>query len=88
MTVAIGTASLGGWYVGLAIGLAVVAVVVIVVTTILILARRISKQAQMAIDALDEARANTLPLWDVQQINDSAKRILESMRAARGALGG
>ncbi|MDQ5814698.1 MAG: hypothetical protein M3516_00170 [Actinomycetota bacterium] len=79
---------MGGWWVGLGIGTAVVLIVVVVVTTILFYANRIGKQAKMASEALDLARDTTKPLWAVQQINYSAKQILEAMRAARGALGG
>ncbi len=73
---------------GLAIGALVVVIVVLVVGAILVLAKRIGKQAGAAIEALDAAQKNTLPLWEVQQVNESAKRILTAMRTARKALGG
>lgn len=83
-----GEGHLFGWYLGLFIGFAVVAIVVVVVASILTLAARIAKQAEMATEALDQARINTLPLWDVQKTNDAAVGILAAARAARGALGG
>jgi hypothetical protein len=80
-----GDPHLFGWYLGLAIAFTVI---VVVVAVILAMAARISRQALDAIAALDEGRANSLPLWDVQKINESAKGILEAAKAARGVLGG
>ncbi|MGH2773202.1 MAG: hypothetical protein ACRDIU_08730 [Actinomycetota bacterium] len=81
-------AHLFGWYLGIGIAFAVIVVVVLLVAIILTLARRIGAQAQEAIRGLDAARVNSLPLWDVDKANESARRIVEAMRAARGALGG
>lgn len=77
-----------GWYLGLVIGFAVVAVVVVVVATILTLAARIARQADLATEALDVGRVNTLPLWDVQKTNNAVRAIIQAARTARGALGG
>ncbi len=52
---------MGGWYVGLAIGALVVVIVVVAVSAILVLTARIAKQAELATQAFDEARVNTLP---------------------------
>lgn len=79
---------MGGWYVGLGIGALVVVIVVVVVSTILWLAARIARQAELVTAAFDLARVNTLPLWDVMKINDSGKAILRATRTARSALGG
>lgn len=79
---------MGGWYVGLGIGALVVVIVVVVVSAILFLAARIAKQAELATQAFDEARVNTLALWDVMKINDAGKAILRATRTARSALGG
>ena len=38
--------------------------------------------------ALDEARINTLPLWDVDKINGSVRSITRSAQQARAMLGG
>ncbi|MGI8407372.1 MAG: hypothetical protein ACR2L3_02550 [Actinomycetota bacterium] len=83
-----GEGHLFGWILGLIIGFTVVAVVVVVVATILTLAARIAKQANMATEALDAGRVNTLPLWDVQKTNDAVRAIIKAARTARGALGG
>ncbi|MGH2706637.1 MAG: hypothetical protein ACRDJ4_16580 [Actinomycetota bacterium] len=77
-----------GWYVGFAVAFAIIVVVVIVVAAILTLARRIEVQATQAIAALDEGRVNTLPLWDVQKVEQSARSILDGLQQARIALGG
>jgi hypothetical protein len=81
-------AGLGGWYVGIAIGVAVVIVVVIVVGTIIFLAARIAKQAQMATEALNAAEANTNALWQVNVTNRTALAILDGAQRAREAVKG
>lgn len=64
-----------GWYVGLGIGFAIVAVVVVIVASLLTLATRIGSQARDGIELMDEARAATLPTWEIQKINASATAI-------------
>lgn len=83
-----GDGHLFGWVLGLIIGFSVVVIVVVVVATILTLAARIAKQANLATEALDVGRVNTLPLWDVQKTNNAVKAIIQAARTARGALGG
>ena len=85
---AAGDGHMFGWNLGLIIGLVVVVVVVLVVSTIIVLAARIAKQAELATEAFDGARVTTLPLWDVQKTNDSVRAIIRAARTARGALGG
>ncbi len=80
--------SLTGWYVGYVIASVVIAIVVILVAMILALARRIGVQADEITTALDEARVNTLPLWDVDKINGSVRSITRSAQEARAILGG
>jgi len=77
-----------GWYVGLGIGFTVVAVVVVLVALILTLASRIGAQARMGIEAMDDARAATLPVWEIQHINSSATAIWRAAESARKLLGG
>ncbi|MCP9490549.1 MAG: hypothetical protein MSC31_11825 [Solirubrobacteraceae bacterium MAG38_C4-C5] len=77
-----------GWYVGLGIGFAVVAVVVVLVATILTLASRIGAQARTGIEAMDEARAATVAVWEIQQINSSTTAIWRAAESARKLLGG
>jgi hypothetical protein len=79
---------LTGWYVGYAIAAVIITVVVILVGIILALARRIGVQAQEVTAALDEARINTLPLWEVDKINTGVRSIIRSAEQARQVLGG
>lgn len=81
-------AVLTGWYVGLTIGAVIVAVVVVLVAIILGLARRISVQARSITGAINEARVNTLALWDVDKVNESLRRAAMHAEQARAALGG
>ena len=80
--------ALTGWYVGYVIAAVVISIVVILVAIILSLARRIGVQADQITSALDEARINTLPLWDVDKINGSVRSITRSAQEARAMLGG
>ncbi len=77
---------LGGWWVGVGVGVAVVVVVVVVVVTIILQASHIARQAKMASAALDEATANTQPLWKLQATNQTALAVLEGAVRAREAL--
>lgn len=83
-----GAVVLTGWYVGYAIAAVIITVVVILVGMILGLARRIGVQAQEITSALDEARINTLPLWEVDKINSGVRSIIRSAEQARQVLGG
>ena len=80
--------SLTGWYVGYVIAAVVITIVVVLVGIILALARRIGVQALQITAALDEARINTLPLWDVDKINTGVRSIIKSAETARQVLGG
>ena len=80
--------ALTGWYVGYVITAVVITIVVVLVAIILSLARRIGVQADQITSALDEARINTLPLWDVDKINGGVRSILKSAQEARAMLGG
>ncbi len=80
--------SLTGWYVGYIIAAVVITIVVILVGIILALARRIGVQAMQITSSLDEARINTLPLWDVDKINTGVRSIIKSAETARQVLGG
>ncbi|HWC11910.1 MAG TPA: hypothetical protein VG455_11875 [Acidimicrobiales bacterium] len=79
---------LTGWYVGYVIAAVIITVVVILVGAILALARRIGVQASEVTAALDEARINTLPLWEVDKINTGVRSITRSAEQARQVLGG
>ena len=84
----LGAVVLTGWYVGYAIAAVIITVVVILVGTILGLARRIGVQALDVTAALDEARINTLPLWEVDKVNSGVRSIIRSAETARQVLGG
>jgi hypothetical protein len=83
-----GAVVLTGWYVGYAIAAVIITVVVILVGIILALARRIGVQALQVTDALDQARINTLPLWEVDKVNSGVRSIIRSAETARQVLGG
>ena len=80
--------ALTGWYVGYVITAVVITIVVVFVAIILSLASRIGVQADQITAALDEARINTLPLWDVDKINGGVRSITQSAKEARMMLGG
>ena len=84
----VGAVDLSGWYVGYIIAGVVITIVVILVGTILFLARRIGEQAALVTAALDEARINTLPLWEVDKVNSGVRSIIKSAQTARQVLGG
>lgn len=77
---------LGGWWLGVGIGVAVVLVVAAVAVTLILLARRIARQADMAAAALDRAAANTQPLWELESTNETAHAVLRGAVLAREAL--
>lgn len=82
MASVIGAASTG-WWVGLVLGIVVIAVAAVIVIAIVMLARRIAGQARGAVDGVEVVRAQTDELAGIAQINDSGARILHSARALR-----
>jgi hypothetical protein len=72
-----------GWYVGIALGVVVIAVAAAIVITILVLAQRIARQARAAVEGVEVVRGQTDALSGVARINDSGVRILHSARALR-----
>ena len=72
-----------GWYIGLALGIVVVAVAATIVVTIVMLANRISTQARTAVAGVEKVREQTTGLDGIGRINDSGVRILHSARALR-----
>ncbi|HEX5800928.1 MAG TPA: hypothetical protein VFY02_12515 [Gaiellaceae bacterium] len=76
-------ASATEWQVGLALGIAVVAVAAAIVITIVVLARRIDRQAKTAVQAVETVRRQTAELGGIAQINDSGVRILHAARSLR-----
>lgn len=72
-----------GWWVGLVLGIVVIAVAAVIVIAIVSLARRIAGQARGAVEGVEVVRAQTDELTGIAQINDSGVRILHSARALR-----
>ena len=71
------------WQVGIVLGVVVILVAALIVITIVMLAMRISKQARMAVGAVEVLRQQTDELSGIGRINDSGVRILHSARALR-----
>ncbi|MEJ7764099.1 MAG: hypothetical protein WKF86_01260 [Acidimicrobiales bacterium] len=80
--------SLTGWYVGFAIAGVTISLVVVLAGIILGLARIIGRQAVDITEGLDQARLNTLALWDVDLVNRSIVGINRNAAKARSALEG
>jgi hypothetical protein len=76
------------WYVGWVIAAVVVVIAASLLLAIIFLGRRVVRQADDITHALDGARRNTDPLWDVKRININVDRINRGLAAARRALGG
>jgi hypothetical protein len=71
------------WIVGWVGGVLVVAIVAALVLAITALADRITGQAEDITGALDGARENTTPLFDVRVTNGTIARITRGLRIAR-----
>jgi hypothetical protein len=72
-----------GWWLGLVLGVVVIAVTAVIVISIVALARRIAGQARTAVEGVEVVREHTDGLDGVPRINDSGVRILHSARALR-----
>ncbi|HEX6582189.1 MAG TPA: hypothetical protein VF056_01215 [Thermoleophilaceae bacterium] len=72
-----------GWWVGLVLGIVVIAVAAVIVIAVVMLARRIAGQARGAVEGVEVVRAQTDELAGIARINDSGVRILHSARAVR-----
>ncbi|MDQ3146992.1 MAG: hypothetical protein M3R01_08705 [Actinomycetota bacterium] len=74
---------MSGWVLGWIIGGAIVVVVVALLLLMIRGAARAAGKAEAVLAALDEAKVNTLPLWEVDTTNQVATRIVEAATAAR-----
>jgi uncharacterized SAM-binding protein YcdF (DUF218 family) len=72
-----------GWVLGWIIGAGVVVIVVALLLLMIRGAANAAEKAEAVLAALDEAKINTLPLWEVDTTNQVAGRIVESATAAR-----
>jgi hypothetical protein len=71
------------WVLGITLGVIVIAVAAAILITIVVLARRIARQAATAEQAVEVVRAQTNDLGGIARINDSGVRILHAARALR-----
>ena len=72
-----------GWWIGWAVALVVVLIAATLLLTIIALGRRIVRQADDITAAIDGARENTTPLFDVSGTNSAIDRITRGLRAVR-----
>ena len=73
----------GSWRLGWALGGVVVVIAAGLLLTIVGLARRIVRQAGEIEEAIDGARVNTAPLFEVANVNLALDRIVRELRATR-----
>lgn len=83
------------WIVGWSVGGAVVLIAALLLITILMVARKIRRQATGALDVVHELREATLPLWalgDANRLVEDSLRAVYSIETSAGqiadALGG
>ena len=74
------------WQLGLALGVVVIAVAAVIVIAIVLLARRIDRQAKVAVEAVEVVRGQTTELAGIGRINDSG--VEDPARRARASKGG
>ena len=79
MTAAVST----GWIVGWAVGALVVVVAAALLLALVALGRRIARQAGEITAAIDGARANTEPLFEVKRTNLAVDRVTRDLRTLR-----
>jgi hypothetical protein len=72
-----------GWWIGLVLGIVVIAVAAAIVIAVVLLARRIAAQARGAVEGVEVVRTQTDALAGIERINDSGVRILHAARALR-----
>lgn len=84
----LGAAVLTGWYVGFIISAVTISLVVVLVSMLLVLVRKIGRQALQIEQALEESRANTEAMWEVGLVNDTLGEIIGHATALRRQLGG
>jgi len=78
------TAGVGiGWWVGWSVAVVVILIAATLLLTIITLGRRIVRQADDITAAIDGARENTLPLFEVTRTNSAIDRIARGLRAVR-----
>lgn len=73
----------GWWVLGWIVGVGVVALVAALLLWIIALARRVARQAEDIVAALDGTRDNTAALYDVVVVNHAIDRVARGLRAVR-----
>jgi len=73
----------GWWFVGWVVGVAVILIAAVLLLAIIALGRRIAGQADDITRALDGARENTSPLYDVKRTNLAIDQITRGLRTVR-----
>lgn len=86
MLVAVSTTA--WWLIGWGLAVVVVLIAASLLLTIIFLGRRIVRQANDIVAALDGARENTLPLYDVTKTNLAIDRITRDLGTVRKSLEG
>ncbi len=81
-------ASVRGWWVGIIIGVTIVAVVVFLVMTIITQAHKIAGQASLGSRGMLDAYANTMAVWKLRDINRHTGNMWRSAEGARKVLEG
>jgi preprotein translocase subunit SecG len=71
------------WYVGWVLGVVVILIAALLLITIILLGRRIVRQADDITAAIDGARENTSPLFDVTKTNLALDQIERGLRKVR-----
>jgi hypothetical protein len=71
------------WVVGWAVGVVVILIAAALLLAIIGLGRRIVRQADDITVALDGARENTMPLFDVTRTNLAVDQITRGLRTVR-----
>ena len=72
-----------GWWIGWGVGLVVVLIAAALLLIVIALGRRVAGQADEITAALDGARENTTPLFDVTRTNLAVDTITRDLRAVR-----
>lgn len=75
-----------GWLVGYVIGVVVVLIVATLAIILILQARKIGRQADDILDALERGRDNTAPLWAVDGVNRSLRTVRDAAVTARTVL--
>jgi hypothetical protein len=76
----------GWWVLGYTLGAVVVVIAASLLLAIIALGKRVARQANLIVEALDGARENTTALFDVTRTNLAIDTITRDLRAVREGL--